>query len=134
MQNRRIMKTILKYIFYVIGGLSTAYVLFILCISSQFKTSSQVNQDSMQKSPFICPEGTEVSYRGWGLNGQMRYCEVFKDGPWETWESGYRHILGNYKKGKKQGTWTFYHTDGRIYRIIEYDSGVELSNRIVEEK
>jgi hypothetical protein len=128
------MPNILKYIVYVIGGISTAYVFFMLFISSQFKTSSKVNWDSMEKSAFICPEGTEVSYRGWGNNGQMRYCEAAKDGPWETWESGYRHILGNYKKGKMHGIWTWYHKDGSIYRIIEYNNGVELSDRIVEEK
>jgi hypothetical protein len=128
------MKKILKYIVCAIGVLSTAYVLVMFFFSSVFYNSSQETSMAMQNSAFECPQGTEITYRGWGKNGRMRYCEASKNGPWEAWESGYRHILGNYKNGKKHGVWTWYHKDGRVYRIINYDSGTEVTDIIVEEK
>ena len=75
-----------------------------------------------------------MTYRGWGINGQERYCEPLKNGPWEAWEGGYKAIQGGYRNGKEHGTWTWYHKDGRTYRIIEYDNGIEVSNRIVEKE
>ena len=81
----------------------------------------------MQKQTFIFPAGTEVTYRGWSEKGRMRYCEAFKNGPWEAWMSGYKWVQGTYKNGKKEGVWLWFNKDGSISKKINYINGKEVN-------
>ncbi|QKK11180.1 MAG: hypothetical protein HND59_05765 [Pseudomonadota bacterium] len=119
------MKTSIKYIAYIIGGLSTAYLLFMYVISSYIGSSSIETWDAMQKQAFNCPEGTEVTYRGWSENGRMRYCEPSKNGAWEAWMSGYKWVQGTYINGKEHGEWLWFNKDGSVSKRIIYVYGVE---------
>lgn len=122
------MKITLIYIAYTIGGLSTAYLLIMYLLSTNVTTSSNETWNAMQKSPFDCPKGTEITYHGWSENGQLRYCEPVKNGPWEAWMSGYKHVQGTYKNGQKDGKWIWFNKDGSVNKTIFYENGIEQQN------
>ena len=83
----------------------------------------------MERSTFECPTGTEVTTRGWSEAGYLRYCEPKKNGPWETWASGYRNIKGEYKNGKEHGVGYWFNRDGTIQTTVVYDNGSKVSEQ-----
>jgi hypothetical protein len=111
-----------------------AYFGIMWFISSQFSESSIKTWNAMTASPFSCPEGKEVHTEGSSKLGRSRSCRPLVDGKWEAWESSYKAIDGEYRKGEKDGKWTWYHPNGSIYRIILYKNNVEVSNNIINEK
>lgn len=115
----------LKYVAYVIGGLSVAYLLIMSLISYSMTSTSQKTWDVMKSNPLECPPGTKLTYRGWSENGTQRYCEALKNGPWEAWMSGYKWVQGTYKNGKEHGEWLWFNKDGSVSKRIIYVNGVE---------
>jgi hypothetical protein len=111
-----------------------AYFGIMWFISSQFSESSIKTWNAMTASPFSCPEGKEVHIEGWSKLGRSRSCKPLEDGKWEAWEAGHKAIDGEYRKGKKDGKWTWYHADGAVFRVIVYKNDVELSNEIISAK
>jgi hypothetical protein len=117
--NKRRAKTIL----WVFGG---GIVLFLGCsflISWQLSQSMSDTWKAMEVHTFSCPLGSSVTTRGWSKAGYMRYCEPNKDGPWEAWSEGYRHIQGEYKSRREHGTWYWFNQDGTIQKTVVYDAG-----------
>jgi len=123
------MKTAFKYIAYMVGALSFAYLLIMGSFSSYLTMSAKETWEAMKDSPFSCPPGTEVTYRAWSENGRQRYCEKAKDGPWEAWMSGYKWVQGYYKSGKEHGEWVWFNEDGTVSKTISYENGVELGRK-----
>lgn len=117
----------MRYLAYIIGALSFVYVLVTSLFFGYVNTSSTDNWETMKAKDFNCPQGTEVSYRGWSENGSLRYCEPLKEGKWEAWMSGYKWVDGNYKNGKKHGKWINYNEDGSITNVTEYNNGVQVN-------
>jgi hypothetical protein len=89
-------------------------------------SSAEKTWKNMKASPFRCPEGTEVTYRGWSENGSLWYCEPVKNGPWEAWMSGYKWVEGNYLNGKKDGKWCWLNEEGEVTKTVSYDQGIEI--------
>jgi len=115
-----------KYIAYTIGAVSTLYLLVMGVVSTVLTTSSQETWEKMKASPFQCPPGTEVTYRGWSENGNLRYCEPDKNGPWEAWMSGYKWVDGGYLNGKKHGQWRWFNEEGEVIKVVHYNHGQEV--------
>ena len=80
----------------------------------------------MSKTDLNCPPNTEATTRGWSKAGYMRYCEPKRNGVWEAWSEGYRHVLGEYKNGIKHGKWKSFDKNGTIKTITTYENGKEI--------
>ena len=116
----------MKYIAYTIGAFSTLYLLVVGMVSSIANTSTQETWEKMKASPFQCPVGTEVTYRGWSENGNLRYCEPVINGPWEAWMSGYKWVEGSYLNGKQHGQWQWFNESGVVIKVVLYSHGKEV--------
>jgi hypothetical protein len=117
-----------------IGSVTVAvigYFAFMSYVSSQMSDIRQTTWEAMKISELQCPEGTELKTDGWSKSGYSRTCVNLKHGKWEAWDQGYKNIDGNYNRGKKDGKWIWYHPNGKKYRVIEYDNGIELSNVVI---
>lgn len=82
---------------------------------------------AMMSEDMPCSPGTELRTEPWGFQGYTRTCVSLKDGKWEAWADGYRHIEGGFKNGKEHGIWAFYRADGSVSKTIEYRDGQEIS-------
>ena len=122
--NKQFAKTIL----WLLGAGIVFYFGLLFLVSRQLSQSMSDTWNAMETSTFPCPPGTEVTTRGWSEAGYMRYCEPKKDGPWEAWSEGYRHIQGEYKNGKEHGTWRWFNQDGTIQKTVIYDGGNIVSS------
>ena len=123
-------KPIAKIILWILGGIAVLFIGIPYFMSWQLSSSHKETWNAMNKMEFTCPQGTEVTNRGWSKAGYMRYCEPEKSGPWEAWSEGYMHISGEYNKGKKHGTWHWYNRDGSVQNTITYENGVEVTSQL----
>jgi hypothetical protein len=105
------------------------YPTVLLIMSWEQSIANRKTWNSMQASPFPCPDGLEVKIEGWGENGFSRSCETKKEGKWEAWEAGAKVIDGEYRNGKRHGRWLWYRHDGSVSRTIVYDEGVEVERK-----
>jgi hypothetical protein len=120
-------KTLAKITLWLLGGGIVLYFGLSFLMSSQLSKSVSDTWKAMDDTSFTCPPGTDVTTRGWSKSGYMRYCEPKKNGPWEAWSEGYRHIQGEYKNGKEHGTWRWFSPNGTIEKTIVYDGGNIIS-------
>jgi len=117
------------------------YILFVvivvclpsLCSCSQEGSSLNATKEAIKKVPFSCSADCEEVIERWSLLGYSRYCKKdgLRHGKWIAFENGRLVIEGSYKLGKEDGRWIWYHSDGRVFRIVEYDEGSEISNKII---
>jgi len=121
-------KPIAKIILWLLGGGILLFFGLSLLMSWQLSESVSDTWKTMEGTSFVRPPDSEVTTRGWSKAGYMRYCEPKKNGQWEAWSEGYRHIQGEYKNGKEHGTWQWFNPDGTIYRTIVYDGGKVISD------
>jgi hypothetical protein len=112
----------------VIAAVLASYLGFVSLISYQMNASSSETWAAMQSATFECPAGQEVRLEGWGKLGNSRACSNQRNGKWEAWENGYKHIDGFYKDGIEHGVWTFYREDGTVQKTIEYNLGQEVGS------
>ncbi|MES9902473.1 MAG: hypothetical protein ABW168_07300 [Sedimenticola sp.] len=119
-------KVIAKTILWVLGIIAVLFVGLPYLMSWQLSSSHKETWSFMSQTELTCPEGYEVTNRGWSKAGYMRYCEPLKHGPWEAWSEGYLQIKGEYKHGKKHGTWQWFNRGGSIQKTITYNSGTEV--------
>ena len=125
--NKRIAQIFLGSVAVAIIG----YFSFMTYVSSQMSDVRQDTWAAMKDSEMKCPDGTELKTDGWSKLGYSRTCINLKHGKWEAWDQGYKNIDGNYDRGKKHGRWIWYHSNGKVYRVIEYDNDTELSNMVM---
>jgi hypothetical protein len=104
----------------------TLYLAVSWLFGSRMAASSKASWTAMQAAPFVCSVGAELRTDGWGKSGYSRSCALPKEGEWEAWEDGYKHISGTYRAGKEHGRWTYYNRDGSVSRIVEYSEGLEV--------
>lgn len=116
----------MRTILHVIGLLSFLYLLISFGMSTYINSSARMTWYNMHKEEFKCPDGTDITYRGWSEGGRQRYCEPVKNGPWEAWMSGYKWVEGSYKSGKKHGVWKWFDESGNVTKSIRYANGKEL--------
>jgi hypothetical protein len=88
---------------------------------------------AMLQEEHKCSDDSVEVIEPWGPYGYSRYCRKsgLKHGRWVAWEKKRLCIEGYYFSDKQHGVWTWYHKDGRIYRIVEYKHGVEVSNKVI---
>lgn len=119
---------------------SLAYILFICLICQLYSCSEKRNgsglsatRSAIEKTAFSCPPGYEEVIERWGLSGYSRYCQKdgLQHGKWIAFEDERLVIEGGYNLGNKNGRWIWYHEDGRIFRIAEYNDGSEISDKII---
>ncbi|MEK6538361.1 MAG: hypothetical protein AABZ46_04460 [Nitrospirota bacterium] len=125
---------ILRNILIVIAIIVIVYYVLLILRTKLYRNYMAATKKAMLAVEFTCPEGGHEVIQRWGEAGYMRYCvkNNEKHGRSEAWEGKLR-IAGNYQHGKEHGRWTVYNEDGSIYRIIEYDSGKEISNKIISQ-
>ncbi len=117
------------------------YILFVLivvclpslCSCTQVSSSLSATKAAIRKAPFSCLTGCEEVIERWSLLGYSRYCKKYglRHGKWIAFENERLVIEGSYKLGKEDGRWIWYHSDGRVFRIVEYDEGSEISDKII---
>jgi hypothetical protein len=102
--------------------------------ASAIRSSIDGTRAAMMRSDFTCPDGTFEKVSRWSKAGWARYCEADgrKKGPWQAWETQKLNIQGSYSRGERHGTFTFFHSDGRIYRQTTYRHGEEIEDRIFD--
>jgi antitoxin component YwqK of YwqJK toxin-antitoxin module len=88
----------------------------------------------MESNKFECPTGMEVKMEGWSKVGYSRTCISLRNGKWEAWDDGYKHIDGYYEQGKKQGKWVYYKPDGTVSKEVEYNQDVEVTGNELPQK
>lgn len=108
-------------------------VLCYSCFGNETSRSLNATKVAIQKVPFTCMDGCEEVIERWSLLGYSRYCQKdgMRHGKWIAFENERLVIEGSYKLGKEDGQWVWYHSDGRVFRIVEYNEGVEVSDRII---
>lgn len=121
-------KRLATIVLWVLGAGVALYFGFSYLMSWQFSRSYSDTWSAMEKSTFTCEPNTDATTRAWSKAGNMRYCEPKKNGAWEAWSEGYRHIQGEYKNGKEHGAWRWFNPDGTISRTIVYDGGNVISD------
>jgi hypothetical protein len=80
---------------------------------------------------FQCPVDMAVVVEPWGgigEDGWERFCAIggIRQGPFRVYTHGRKQIDGQFRAGKKEGTWLYYGRDGRIDRSVRFREGTEL--------
>jgi hypothetical protein len=114
----------------VLGG----YLFATWWLSSAIRSSIDATGAAMMASDFACPDGTFEKVSRWSKAGWARYCEADgrKEGPWQAWEEQKLVVQGSYSRGKEQGTFTWFHSDGKTYRQKIYRHGEEIADKIFD--
>lgn len=77
--------------------------------------------------------GTLTKYMSYHINGRMMVTGLFdengkKHGNWKQfYENGWPKLKGDYSHGEKQREWKFYNENRNIYKIENYNKGVNTS-------
>lgn len=116
--------------FSIIGCIFQSYT----CFGNDISDSLKATKTAIKKEVFYCPEGCKEVIERWSLAGYSRYCikNGYRHGKWIAFENKRLAIKGNYSEGKKDGQWIWYHNDGRVFRIIEYKDGIEMSDIVID--
>ena len=127
----------------VIWGLALGLLLLLLVVygvgylgQRSVRAELEKSRIALERSELTCPDEGRPRIERWGEIGWSRYCEVSgqKDGPWQAWENQRLAIQGAYADAERHGTWTWFHSDGSVYRQKTYHHGEELSDQIVAEE
>jgi hypothetical protein len=112
--------------------------LFISCSFSSQKNANQLTlRDQLLYYKTTLFSGTRLEYYPTGiLYKETEYRKGIKEGQEKTYSiNGKIKSLSYYKEGKKDGLFegmqTEWHQNGKIFRQIEYESGVEKSKKIL---
>jgi antitoxin component YwqK of YwqJK toxin-antitoxin module len=59
---------------------------------------------------------------------EITYSHGLADGPYiDYWSNGKVACEGRYKDGMQHGLWHYYHKDGLLNEVIEFDMGKDIS-------
>lgn len=123
-------KSLGKTILWTLGTMVVLFVSLPSFMSWLLYSNAEITQHAMEKSEFLCADGTEVVTRRWSKAGYERYCGSKKHGRWEAWSDGYKKINGEYIRGEKHGVWYWYNKDGSVSKTVSYDNGIEINARM----
>jgi hypothetical protein len=118
---------VLVFLIILALGVSTLLLLRRLLVDDMEATYRMITGIQFQ-----CPDGTTDTIDRWGKAGYMRFCQrgEVKDGPWTAWETQYKNVEGEYKYGRKHGSWIWWNKNGSKHRVIEYREGAEIRDEI----
>ena len=115
-----------KTVLWTLGVFAVLLWLLPFIMSLAFFNSQGDSWEAMKAEKMLCPEGYEVTTRGWSEAGYMRYCEPHKHGPWEAWSQGRMQVKGTYQNGKLHGIWQWFDSDGNVSKTATYELGSEV--------
>ena len=117
-----------RFLLVALGLSFLVFMVFPVWLSKGSRDAQEQTYDSIVKVRLACVDGTKQEVHPWNNTGYSVSCRKgdVLNGPWQGWQNGMLLAKGTFQNNEQHLDWSFFHPDGRLYKVVTFDQGREV--------